>query len=120
MESFALQQKLEDLNVILHEAIQKYPKSEKYILAYETIMCGIHAAAVVARGNRTRNIQDKLKYINEADLDLIKLKVLLRLALRIKTENSPILSSKKYGQIAAMLEEIGRMIGGWIKSATRG
>ena len=54
MEPFALSQKLEDLNVVLYQAVQKYPKSEKFTLAKETTMCGIRAALFVARGNKVR------------------------------------------------------------------
>jgi len=61
MEPFALSQKLEDLNVVLHEAVQKYPKSERFGIAKETAMCGVRAAAMVARGNQIKAPQEKAR-----------------------------------------------------------
>ena len=117
MEPFALSQKLEDLNVVLHEAVQKYPKSERFGIAKETTMCGVRAAAMVARGNQIKAPQEKARCMYQADAEIAQLKVLVRLALRLKVRDAPFLSSKKYGQIAVLIDEVGRMIGGWIKSA---
>jgi hypothetical protein len=49
--------------------------------------------------------------LSQANLELDKLRVLLRLAKDLR-----LLSVKKYLEGAARLHEIGRMIGGWKKS----
>lgn len=119
MEPFALSQKLEDLNVVLYQAAQKYPKSEKFTLAKETTMCGIRAALFVSRGNKVHGYSEKMRCMNQADTEVGQLKILLRLALRLEVNGCPFLSEKKYGQLAVLVDEVGRMIGGWIKSATQ-
>ncbi len=113
MEPFALSQKLEDLAVEVHEATKMYPKSEKYGLAKETDLCVIRAAAMVARANKMTYYRDRRTCIDEADRELAILKIMLRLGNRLKY-----ISNGRYGVITNLVVEAGKMIGGWIKSAT--
>lgn len=112
MEPFALSQKLEDLAVEVHRAMQQYPKSEKYGLAKETDLCVIRAAAMVARANKINGYRDKRNCIDVADQELATLRVMLRLGNRLG-----FISNGRYGVIAGLIIEAGKMIGGWIKSA---
>lgn len=112
MEPFALSQKLEDLAVEVHKAMQSYPKSEKYGLAKETDLCVIRAAAMVARANKMTGYRDRREYIDRADTELATLKIMLRLGNRLKY-----ISNGRYGVIAGLVVEAGKMIGGWIRSA---
>jgi four helix bundle protein len=112
MEPFALSQKLEDLAVEVHEAMQQYPKSEKYGLAKETELCVIRAAAMVARANKLSGYREKRECIDKADNELAILKIMLRLGNRLKY-----ISNGRYGIIAGLVVEAGKMIGGWIKSS---
>ncbi|HNV37161.1 MAG TPA: four helix bundle protein, partial [Rectinema sp.] len=112
MEPFALSQKLEDLAVEVHEAMQQYPKSEKYGLAKETDLCVIRAAAMVARANKLSGYREKRECIDKADNELAILKIMLRLGNRLKY-----ISNGRYGIIAGLVVEAGKMIGGWIKSS---
>lgn len=112
MEPFALSQKLEDLAVEVHQTTQSYPKSEKYGLAKETDLCVIRAAAMVARANKMNGYRDKRACIDSADLELATLKIMIRLGNRLKY-----ISNGRYGVIAGLVVEAGKMIGGWIKSS---
>ena len=112
MEQFALSQKLEDLAVEVHKAMEQYPKHEKYGLAKETDLCVIRAAALVARANKLSCFRDKRECIDKADMELAVLKILLRLGNRLQY-----ISNGRYGVIAGLVAEAGKMIGGWIKSS---
>lgn len=114
MEPFALSQKLEDLVVEVHQAMQSYPKSEKYGLAKETDLCVIRAAAMVAKANKVKNYREKRDCIDKADDELAVLKIMIRLGNRLKY-----ISNGRYGVIAGLVVEAGKMIGGWIKSTAR-
>ena len=81
-------------------------------------MCGVRAATLVSRGNAVRGVQEKLRCMHQSDAEIAQIKILLRPALRLKVGDAPFLSLKKYAQLAPLVDEVGRMIGGWIKSAT--
>jgi len=106
-------QKWEDMAEYLYIALQSYPKSERFTLAANTtkelweIGTNLSRANAVGNGNKT----EKLKTIHAADLALVKLKVLVRMGMRLKY-----LPIKKYEILCGQITEIGRLIGGWIKS----
>ena len=55
--------------------------------------------------------ESKLKYLADANIKLDLLKLLIRLAQDIKA-----LPINKYLKLEEVLQEIGRMLGGWIRS----
>ncbi len=55
--------------------------------------------------------EEKLAFLKEADTKINLLKILIRLANEIKA-----LDGKKYLMIQEKLQEIGKMVGGWIRS----
>jgi four helix bundle protein len=58
--------------------------------------------------------QNKLNLLEKASQKLDLLKILIRLADDLK-----ILDNKKYLEIQQKIQEIGKMLGGWIKSRAR-
>ena len=109
-------QKWEDMAEYLYIALKSYPKSERFTLAAKTanelweIGTNITRANAVGNENKT----EKLRTVYAADLALVKLKVLVRMGMRLK-----FLPLKKYEILAGQITEVGRMIGGWIKSIQR-
>jgi len=55
--------------------------------------------------------QQKLSLLNRVDIKLKILKTLIRLCFDIKT-----IDQKKYLLLQEYLQEIGKMLGGWLKS----
>jgi len=55
--------------------------------------------------------QEKLPTLQEASLKLNLLRVFLRLCKDVKS-----IDNRKYAQLQEIVDEIGRMLGGWIKS----
>ncbi len=94
----------------LHELHKSIPKAERYSLwqrcegAALDILKGLLKVSYLTPDKRA----DALILIS-ADLDMLR--VFLRLAFDVK-----ILDKKKYVAIQQALDEIGRMLGGWLKS----
>lgn len=55
-------------------------------------------------------------YLTELDIEVDKLRSYLRLSANPELKY---LSVDKYGNWAAMVDEIGRMVGGWIQSVSK-
>lgn len=87
-----------------------FPKSEKYSLGQkiENLILEILEFSLKTVYSPK---QEKLSLLKEIDIKVNLLKTLLRLANEIKS-----LDNKKYLILQEKLQEIGRMIGGWIKS----
>lgn len=60
------------------------------------------------------NKSEKLKYLNELDINLNLLKVHIRLSYRYKY-----ISMQNYSTISKKLTEICNMLGGWINSCLK-
>lgn len=102
--------KIYDLFKLLHSYHSRIPKSERYTLwqKCENITLALLEALVETTyqngEERTRSL-----YIISNKLDLLK--VLIRLAKETRT-----IDSQQYLEIQIIIQEIGKMIGGWIKS----
>ena len=93
-----------------HEFLPHFPRSSRYTLGLkidclfvETIECVIKAAHS-SKG-------EKLIYLTQASIKLDLLKFFLQIAWEIRA-----LDNKKYIRLSEKLDEIGKMIGGWIKA----
>lgn len=112
MEQLKLAQKWEDMAVYLYVAMRMYPKSERHTLAADTTRSALEVGTAIARANVTRMAPLRRKIIEEADAELMRLKILVRLGLRLE-----FLPMKKYEILSGQLTEIGKMLGGWLKSS---
>lgn len=90
-----------------------FPKKDQYLLgrrcedALLSFIGNILRATGTARG-------EKLHILQTASADFEVLKLLLRLARELK-----LLDSRKYLSLETRIREIGRMLGGWMKSLPR-
>ena len=89
--------------------LEQFPKTERFVLGakireqmYE-ILKGLITAQKKFHKRTT---------LEKVDVDLEVLRALIRIAYRLKY-----LSHKKYGHWAKMVEEIGKMLGGWLKAS---
>jgi len=105
-------QKWEDMAMYLYIALKSYPKSERFTLAADTSRALWEIGTNITRANAIGNNKvEKKKTVELADLALVKLKVLIRMGMKLEY-----LPLKKYEILAGQITEVGRMIGGWIKS----
>ena len=103
-------QKLYDFYKLLYLTLKLFPKKDRYSLGQrlDTLTLNILQLTIQAGLNER---DKKLPLIEKSITDLNLLKLLLRLATDIGA-----LEKKKYLRLQAVLQEIGRMLGGWRKS----
>jgi four helix bundle protein len=106
-------QKWEDMAAYLYIALKSYPKSERFTLAADTARALWKIGTCITRANAVgnNNKSEKRKAVETADISLVELKVLVRMGMRLE-----FLPLKKYEILAGQITEVGKMIGGWIKS----
>lgn len=96
-----------DLLLYIIPQLEKFPKSQRYLLGerIETLLLDI--MDLIIRAVYTKN---KTSFLREANLQIEKLRYLIRLVKDLKY-----LSIKRYEYVSKCLNEIGSEIGGWIR-----
>jgi len=112
METMKVYQKWEDMAAYLYVALRSYPKAERFTLAAETARAAFEVGTAITRANAIGSAAGKKRWIEHADVELARLKVLVRMGVRLE-----FLAMKKYEHLSVMLTEIGKMVGGWLRSA---
>jgi len=99
-----------NLYKLIHSYQTKIPKSERYTLWQKCENTTLALLEVLIETSHQKG-EDRIRtlYVLSNKLDLLK--VLVRLAKEIQT-----ISDSQYLEIQAVIQEIGKMIGGWIKS----
>lgn len=101
-----------ELYKTFYSYLATFPKKDRYTLGQKCelvlldLLEGIILASSLSR-------EEKLPILKTASLKLDVLKVLFRLGKDLK-----IIESKKYLILESFLQEIGKMLGGWIKTTT--
>lgn len=101
-------QKSYDLFKILHQYVAKFPRAEKYCLGQKIKETNINFLDQIIRANNARN---KRPYLEEASQLLEILRIYLRLCHDLK-----LIGFKRYEIVSQKIDEIGRMLGGWLKN----
>lgn len=102
--------KVFDFCVQWHQQSKKFPKLDRYSLGQECLQTLVETVVIVKKAEFLTG-QIKIIEIQKASEKLDLIKVLVRLTRAIE-----ILEEKEYIVMEAELSEIGRMIGGWIRS----
>lgn len=99
--------KLHDLLLYLAPQLAKFPRDQKFVLGdrIQTKTMDVQELCIRAYYGR-----DKRAHLLEANLGLEVIRHLVRLAFNLRH-----LSAKAYEVISRKIDEVGRMIGGWIK-----
>lgn len=98
-----------DLYLYIYKLRERVPKQDRYTLwmrvektSLDVIERILHASALYKA--------EKLDVLNKASVDLNMLRVFVRMA-----KDTKVLDTGKYANIQQQIDEIGRMLGGWIK-----
>lgn len=110
MEDLKIAQKIYDMILYGNKALIQFPKSERYVLAADikTSMYAMLRLCIVANKHYYKKTT-----LQDLDVELEVLRNLLRLASDPETRYLPL---KKYEVWSKKLDEIGKMLGGWIKA----
>jgi len=97
-----------DLLMWLLPATTKYPKEQRFILAQRVQLAAFkfYEAITAASLSRSREKQ----FLEDADIELQRLRLYLRLSRRLN-----FLDSGQYEHVFKMVEEVGKLLGGWMK-----
>lgn len=101
--------KTEAFMLWLLQHTQKYPREERFRLAsrVELVLFTFHESLVYAAKS-----QNTLHYLRKADAEFDMLRAYMRFALELKYT-----TPKQYRHISEQMTEIGKLLGGWMKSA---
>jgi hypothetical protein len=112
MDNLKVKQKTEDMIKYGYIALRQFPKSEKFTLALDIKRTMFAMLEQIIRANRAR---DKREALYGIDTELEILRTQVRLAMELQ-----FLPFGKYEVWSGHLAELGRMIGGWLKSLKKG
>ena len=107
-EEMKILQKVFDMMEYGYLALAQFPKSEKFALATDIKHC---MNVMLERCIEAQKKYYKKSTLQEFDVENTKLKAYLRLSF-----NLVFLPPKKYEIWSAKVVEIGKMLGGWLKS----
>jgi four helix bundle protein len=105
-------QKTTDLYKELYEHLKTFPKKDQYLLGKrceDAVLDFLECILFAASASR----DPKLQSLQKANAKFDLLKKLLRLARELK-----MLDNKKYLSLETRIQDIGRQLGGWIKSTS--
>jgi four helix bundle protein len=103
-----------DLVTWLLPLAEKFPRSQRFVITQrlQNAVLNFQENLIEANSLRSRN---RLEKLHLADAELRKLRLYLRLCQRWDW-----ISSGQYRHVSAMVAEIGKLLGGWMKSVTSG
>ena len=108
LQELKIKQKCEDMIVYAYKALRQYPRAEKYGLVSDTKKAMYELLRLIIICNKKYY---KKTTMQEVDTQLDIIRSFVRMAF-----NMQYISFKKYEVWIAKLDEIGRMIGGWVKA----
>lgn len=108
---FKILQKTYDMILYGNICLKQFPKHEKHVMAADIRSSMYRLLDLIIRANKKYY---KKTTLQDLDVELEILRTYIRLAADQQLRYLPL---KKYEIWSRMLNEIGRMIGGWIKSS---
>lgn len=102
--------KLYDFYKNLSQVITSFPKSKRYSLGKRLDQVALDIIELIITARYLAREQ-KLPILQKVSIKLDLLKILLRLSQQTKC-----LDNNKYQELASQIVEVGRMLGGWIKT----
>ena len=91
----------------VHVLLNRFPKSEKYTMAQKIDNIALNVLEGIIQSN---NDFDKCNSIRKTIVELDKLRVLFRMSKDLQ-----FISFTQYESGARQIDEIGRLLGGWLK-----
>lgn len=105
-------QKYVDIIDYSYNLLRKFPKSEKFAMVAQIKNSMFESLKLILRANKVyHNTGMRVDMLNQLDAEVQTQKVLVRLA-----HSNRYISNKNYMEWSCRLDEIGRILGGWIKS----
>lgn len=103
-----------DLLTWLLPLAEKFPRSQRFVVTQRLQSAALNFQELILEANSLRTTRRAEKLVL-ADAELRKIRLYLRLCLRWKWMNPG-----QYRHVSEMVAEIGRLLGGWLRSVTPG
>ncbi|ACV64924.1 conserved hypothetical protein [Desulfofarcimen acetoxidans DSM 771] len=113
MEDLKILQKTHDMILYGNICLKQFPRYEKHVMAANIRESMYRMLSLIIQANKKYY---KKTTLQDIDVELDILRTFIRLAV---DKELKYLSVSKYENWSKMLNEIGRMLGGWIKSAKK-
>ena len=107
-------QKYVDLIEYGYKLLIKYPKYEKYALVSEIRRNMYQSLKYILYANKIANKYNRLDILNRLDAEIAMQSFLVRFSYKNRYINT-----SNYYEWSKRLEEIGKILGGWIKSCLK-
>ena len=101
-------QKIYDFYKLFYTYIDHFPKKSREVLGQKIEQIILEILELISKASYSK---EKIDSLGNASIKLDFLKVLIRITYETKT-----IDQKKYILMEKELQEMGRMLGGWIKS----
>ncbi len=89
-------------------AVEKFPRAQKFLLGDRIQSTALDVLEALIEATYTR---DRRPHLARANLGLEKLRFFFRLAMEMRH-----LDERRYEYAARSLNDIGRLVGGWVKA----
>ena len=99
--------KVYDLILWLLNRIAKFPRSHRFVLGDRMENIALEVLELLIEAAYTR---DKAAPLKRANIQLEKLRYLIRIA-----KDLGFLSPRQYQFVSGQMDEVGRMVGGWLR-----
>ena len=107
LQDLVIFQKVYDLILWLYPTVNKFPKSQRFVLGQQIENTVLEILKGIIQANQESN---RLPYFKQISVDLDKLRILIRLSKDLK-----FISIRQYQFGAEKINEIGKILGGWMK-----
>lgn len=104
-------QKYVDMAKYVYVVLRNFPKSEKYTMAGDIRAALWEAGSLLNRASDVPNRTRKMAILEKADERLADLRFLVRMGMEME-----FVPFAKYENFSKMVAEVGRMLGGWLKT----
>ena len=100
-----------DLTLWLLNCISKFPRSHRFVLGDRIETVALEVLELLIEAAYTRN---KVALLKRAGIQLEKLRYLIRMSKDLR-----FLSVRQYAHVSEQIDEVGRMVGGWLRQQER-
>ena len=107
--------KTHDLLIYVLPLTLKFPRDYRFSLASRIQTCALDLQRALVRATKTKRAADLADALIQADIELAELRLDLRLALDLK-----LIEPRPYAHAARLMDEVGRILGGWQKKPVPG
>jgi len=96
-----------ELIIWIYPTVNKFPKNQRFVLGQEIEKTAIKFLKLIIKANYAK---EKVLFLSEASIEINLFLILIRLS-----KDLHFLSKRQYEFAACQINEISKMLGGWLK-----